>query len=120
MRTLGMLGEVIGMAADICIRKECLPRAVYAEYLDDLKVAMNEGIPMDPPFGWLPGNEEAYHFMRPVGMYGNKTENCWYHFDQDGKPIEEVPEAIGICMEELGIMHKDGRPYRASSQNQPE
>lgn len=114
MRTLGMLGEVVGMAAEICIRRNCLPRAVYSEYLDELKSAMTEGIPMDPPFGWMPGNEEAYHFMRPVGMFGNETENCWYHFGPQGDPTEPIPEEIGHCLEDLNVIHKNGKPYRVS------
>ena len=114
MRTLGMLGEVVGMAAAICIRRNCLPRAVYSEYLDELKSAMTEGIPMDPPFGWMPGSEEAYHFMRPVGMFGNETENCWYHFGPQGDPSEAIPEEIGHCLEELDVIHKNGKPYRVS------
>ena len=114
MRTLGMLGEVVGMAAEICIRRNCLPRAVYSEYLAELKSAMKEGIPMDPPFGWMPGNEEAYHFMRPVGMFGNETENCWYHFGPQGGPTEPIPEEIGHCLEDLDVIHKNGKPYRVS------
>ena len=110
MRTLGMLGEVIGMAAEICVKHQCYPRAVYARYLDELKEAMQKGISMELPFGWLPGNEEAYHFMRPVGMFGNETENCWYHFDQEGKPIEPIPDEIVNCMNELGVIHKNGKP----------
>ena len=112
MRTLGMLGEVIGMAAEICIRKDCLPRGVYSDHLEELKEAMQKGIPMDPPFGGLPGSEEAYHFMRPVGMFGNTTENCWYWFDEQSKPKAEIPEEIGKCMKELDIIHKNGKPYQ--------
>ena len=114
MRTLGMLGEVIGMAAEICIRHDCCPRAVYSEYLDELKEAMKKGIPMNPPFGFMPGNEEAYHFMRPVGMYGNTAESCWYHFDPEGRPVEAIPDEIGRCMEGLGMIHKNGKPFRRS------
>ena len=114
MRTLGMLGEVIGMAAEICIRHDCDPRAVYSEYLEELKEAMKKGIPMDPPFGFMPGSGESYHFMRPVGMYGNATENCWYHFDPEGKSVEEIPDEIGRCMEDLGMIHKNGKPFRRS------
>ncbi len=32
----GMTGEVVGQAAAICKRHECLPRAVYAEHLSEL------------------------------------------------------------------------------------
>ncbi len=44
MRTGGMMGEVVGMAASICKERNCLPRDVYASYLDDLKAAMRKGV----------------------------------------------------------------------------
>jgi len=112
MRTLGMLGEVIGMAAEICIRNHCLPRAVYTTYLKELQTAMQQGISMEPPFGFMPGEEEAYHFMRPVGSCGNDTENCWYYFDETGGSNETIPKEIGRCIEELGLIHKNGSPFR--------
>ena len=36
MKTCGMMGEVVGRAASICIKRDCLPRDVYKSYLDDL------------------------------------------------------------------------------------
>lgn len=112
MRTLGMLGEVIGMAAEICLRNNCSPRAVYTDYLKDLQNAMKQGIAMEPPFGFMPGNEEAYHFMRPAGLYGNVSENCWYRFNEAGGSAPEIPEEIGRCIEALGIIHKNGSLFR--------
>ncbi|MDR3252972.1 MAG: FAD-dependent oxidoreductase [Tannerella sp.] len=43
MRTTGMLGEVVGMAASICKQHEVTPREVYQRYLGDLKLLMREG-----------------------------------------------------------------------------
>lgn len=37
MKTCGMMGEVVGKAASICVLHECWPREVYTHYLDDLK-----------------------------------------------------------------------------------
>ncbi|MCG6190489.1 FAD-dependent oxidoreductase [Maribellus maritimus] len=45
MRTGGMMGEVVGMAAKICVEEECNPREVYEKYLDILKSFLWEGIP---------------------------------------------------------------------------
>lgn len=45
MRTGGMMGEVVGMAASVCRNRNALPRDVYEEYLDDLKKLMTEGVP---------------------------------------------------------------------------
>ena len=36
MRTGGMIGEVVGKAASICVKYDCLPAAVYHSYLDEL------------------------------------------------------------------------------------
>jgi hypothetical protein len=43
MRTTGMMGEVVGMAASICKKYNELPRAVYEKHLEDLKVLMKNG-----------------------------------------------------------------------------
>ena len=44
MRTGGMMGEVVGMAASICKQHEVLPRAVYTDYLPELKNLMQKGV----------------------------------------------------------------------------
>lgn len=43
MRTTAMMGEVVGMAAAICRKNSCLPRAVYTDHLPELKAAMSKG-----------------------------------------------------------------------------
>ena len=43
MRTTGMMGEVVGMAASICKTKETNPRGVYTNYLSELKELMLKG-----------------------------------------------------------------------------
>jgi hypothetical protein len=47
MRTCGMMGEVVGMAAKICVDEKTLPRGVYKDHLPALKAAMTKGIPSD-------------------------------------------------------------------------
>ena len=44
MRTCGMMGEVVGMAASICREKRALPRDVYTTYLEELKALMQQGV----------------------------------------------------------------------------
>lgn len=44
MRTTGILGEVIGMAAFICKQNGVDPRAVYSLHLDKLKELMKKGV----------------------------------------------------------------------------
>lgn len=43
MRTTGMMGEVVGMAASICKKHNVLPRRVYQKYLLELKSLMKKG-----------------------------------------------------------------------------
>jgi hypothetical protein len=40
MKTCGMMGEVVGKAASICIAKYCSPREIYTKHLDELKKLM--------------------------------------------------------------------------------
>jgi hypothetical protein len=49
MRTCGMMGEVVGMAASICNQHDALPRQVYTNYLEDLKRLMTRGVGKQPP-----------------------------------------------------------------------
>jgi hypothetical protein len=44
MRTHGMMGEVVGMAASICKKHGCNPRDVYKSHLDELKALMAKGV----------------------------------------------------------------------------
>ena len=51
MRTCGMMGEIVGMAASICKEHDCLPRAVYEQHLDELKALMTRGAGKNAPPG---------------------------------------------------------------------
>jgi hypothetical protein len=44
MRTTGMMGEVIGMAASVCKNNQCSPREVYSHYLEELINLMQKGV----------------------------------------------------------------------------
>ncbi|WP_085535451.1 FAD-dependent oxidoreductase [Massilibacteroides vaginae] len=44
MRTTGMMGEVVGMAASLCKKYNTLPRGIYRYHLNDLKLLMHEGV----------------------------------------------------------------------------
>ena len=37
MKTCGMMGEVVGRAASICVERECLPRDVYRNYWPEMQ-----------------------------------------------------------------------------------
>ena len=44
MRTTGMMGEVVGMAAGLCAGHKVLPRDIYTTYLNELKALMSKGM----------------------------------------------------------------------------
>jgi hypothetical protein len=43
MKTCGMMGEAVGLAAGICKRHACSPREVYSNHLDELKECLRQG-----------------------------------------------------------------------------
>ena len=45
MRTGGMMGEVVGMAAYLCARHSTDPRGIYKDSLDELKDLLKKGVP---------------------------------------------------------------------------
>jgi len=42
MRTCGMMGEIVGKAAWICVRRETSPRGVYENFLPQLQELMSQ------------------------------------------------------------------------------
>lgn len=59
MRTTGMMGEVVGMAASLCRKYSCTPRDIYQCHLDELKPLMKEGA------GKHVGSVESQRFNLP-------------------------------------------------------
>ncbi|WP_315851220.1 FAD-dependent oxidoreductase [Adhaeretor mobilis] len=43
MRTCGMMGEIVGMAASVCKTRDCTPRDVYKNHLAELQTLMRKG-----------------------------------------------------------------------------
>ena len=44
MRTTGMMGEVVGMAASLCKKYQATPRDIYRYHLEELKSLMQKGV----------------------------------------------------------------------------
>ncbi len=57
MRTTGMMGEVVGMAASLCRKYGIEPRGVYRYHLEELKELMRKGV---GGYG-LPNNQKYNH-----------------------------------------------------------
>lgn len=49
MRTTGMLGEVVGMAASLCKKYQINPRGIYHSHLTELKGLMRKGVGKNLP-----------------------------------------------------------------------
>lgn len=49
MRTCGMMGEVVGMAASLAVGHKTTPRGVYEQHLEALKKLMTKGVGKLPP-----------------------------------------------------------------------
>ena len=106
MRTLGMLGEVVGMAAAICTQHECLPRGVYTDHLEELKAMMSAGVNIPAAFacGGI-GKAESYHF-KDIGWWHLHNATCADNSHKPRTPEEEEVEKFSYCVNALGITHK--------------
>ncbi|WP_395734947.1 FAD-dependent oxidoreductase [Prosthecobacter sp.] len=78
MRTCGMMGEVVGKAAWICVRHHTTPRGVYEQYLDILKDLMSQPGAMrrDTLEGalYLPGNAKKLPDLPPPGTSADSID----------------------------------------------
>lgn len=54
MRTTGILGEVVGMAASLCKKYQISPRSVYPAHFDEMKELLEKGVSMEK----LPNNQK--------------------------------------------------------------
>ena len=73
MRTTGMMGEVVGMAASLCKKYNANPRKIYQAHLTELKGLMEEGIGKQD----VPDNQrfnESRILKVPRGLSNNKKE----------------------------------------------
>ena len=100
MRTLGQLGEVVGLASSVCKKYGCMPRQVYTEYLDALIALMKKGVASPDAFDGGCGGGESYHF-KDIG---------WWWID---RAKAQHPEAIdkfkkGVVF--LSLEHKYPMP----------
>ncbi len=111
MRTLGMLGEVVGLAASLCQKHGCTPREIYTDHLPELQALMKAGVTIPDAFACGAINdEEKYHF-KDIG---------WWHLDTAvwepdwGKTAKELDpralEKFKTCVNAIGIKHTHEMP----------
>lgn len=111
MRTCGMMGEVVGKAAWICVRHHTSPRGVYEQYLDILKDLMSRPGAMrrDSLEGalYLPANarklpEVVHDSINPTSLEGLVID-------------DEEAEFTGRWASGEGLKPFVGKHYRYSS-----
>jgi hypothetical protein len=106
MRTLGMLGEVVGIASSICKRHNCFPRNVYQQYLEELKNQLEIGVTVPSAFacGGI-GIGESYHF-KDIGWWNLHDGTCADNTHKSRTPKDDEVEKFKYCVNKLGIKHK--------------
>jgi len=102
MRTLGELGEVVGLASSICKKYACTPREVYTQHLDELKALMIKGVDSPNAFHCGVDSSESYHY-KDIGWW-------WLHIATAEQP-EEI-EKFQKGVEFLGLSHKYPMPEK--------
>ena len=112
MRTLGMLGEVVGIAASICKKHLCVPRDIYLGHLEELKEAMRQGVNIPAAFacGGI-DDRESYHF-KDIGWWRLKNGICTDRLHQPREPEQFEIEKFKYCVRSLGIEHKYRMPEK--------
>ena len=99
-RTLGMLGEVVGIAAALAWEHGCSPRMLYTDYLPELMGRIKAGVPKIPTYHAYPqGLHEKYHFWgRPqVNIYPETETNLFTGAKEQIKA--------------LGMVHRNEHPF---------
>ncbi len=107
MRTLGMLGEVVGIASGICKKHGCNPRQVYTSHLEELKELLKKGVYIPDAFECPEiGDIEKYHF-KDIGWWVlNTGERSQSTFSDENKAVEKFKKCIGA----LGLKHSHPLP----------
>ena len=97
MRTLGQLGEVVGLASKVCKKHACMPKDVYENHLDEFISLLKEGVKIGDSFECDVGREESYHFK----------DFGWLFLDPyHKKPDKEITPKVKKCIKALEIEHK--------------
>lgn len=111
MRTLGELGEVVGLASSICKKYNCTPRQVYTEHLDEFKVLLTQGVASPDAFNCGIGESESYHF-KDIGWWHMKDGICSDNSYKPRIPEDSEIEKFKYCIKLLGIDHKYPTPEK--------
>jgi hypothetical protein len=125
MRTCGMMGEVVGMAASLCKKYDARPRQIYINHLDKLKTLLEAGVPLSPnaidpesknavPF--VPEIAERYKLRWSDEFNGQKLDVTKWHYRTDSKMLsaqqaENVRVSDGLLHILLKKQSRHGKEY---------
>jgi len=97
MRTLGMLGEVVGLASVICKKYNCNPSDVYNKYLDEFKELLKSGAPSPSSFQGGINSNECFHF---------KDAGWIEHYEADKIETSSYSKKIKKNIEKLNLSYR--------------
>jgi hypothetical protein len=107
MKTGGMMGEVVGKAASVCLRHNCTPRDVFHSYLDELKGLMSQR-------GWTRRDTVDGKFYDPPGAPDFLPADMKY-FNPAKLPgivvDDDKAELVGTWQEGTGLINYIGTSY---------
>lgn len=101
MRTLGILGEVIGMAASLCAKEGIEPRELSGCRFEKLRAMMEEGVPVPTYHAYGCDDSESYHF-KELGFISVKPTPA------NARQFDDATLKQRILA--LGVQHKHGHP----------
>lgn len=78
MRTTGMMGEVVGMAASLCKKHQLLPRGVYQKCLPELKQLLQKGVGKEG----LPNNQR-FNLPNKLLDAPRAADTCYSRLEND-------------------------------------
>lgn len=92
MKTCGMMGEVVGRAASICVIHDCLPRDVYEKYYSELDELMR-----------LPGKARRTTVTSPIII----PDDAYELAGPNGPPAGRNPTSIeGVVVDDKDARHE--------------
>ena len=99
MRTTGMMGEVVGMAASICKQKGCRPRGVYTDHLEALKALMKKGVGTGKP---QPPQDYNRGALIP-GLPKASVKLNALTLSKGDKPFHSLAMSRALCFKNAGV-----------------
>lgn len=83
MKTCGMMGEVVGKAASLCVQHDCSPRDVYEDHLSELTQLLE-----------LPGKARRESIGGPVTIPEDALPRASSLGPETGKRVADLPGAV--------------------------